>query len=357
MLNKQKGNFYFNTALGVVSPGFEQNDLGFQWMADRINGHLVLGYRWYEPDGIFRSKQVYLSHARSYDFDGNVLSNFIWFRAGGTFTNYYGLNIGGNYSFEGFSKTLTRGGPLVKNPSEWNLWMFANSDSREKIIVSTNANYSLDALGGNNMEASLELEWRPNTKVSFSIGPNYNSGTDPRQWVGNFSDPAAVNTYNTRYVLGKIEQQNLSANIRLSWTFSPALSLQLFMQPFFAVGKYSEFKEIAKSKTLDINYYGQNGSTINYDSENSVYNVDPDGNGPSSGFSFSDPDFNYKSLRGTAVLRWEVLPGSIFYFVWSHNQTNFENPGDFNFSRDFKNLWRADGDNILMVKFSYWLNM
>ena len=357
MLNKQKGNFYFNTALGVVSPGFEQNDLGFQWMADRINGHLVLGYRWYEPDGIFRSKQVYLSHARSYDFDGNVLSNFIWFRAGGTFTNYYGLNIGGNYSFEGFNKTLTRGGPLVKNPSEWNVWMFANSDSREKIIVNTNLWYSRDALDGVGVETSLEVEWRPNTKVSLSIGPSYSSGSDPRQWVGNFSDPTATNTYNTRYVLGKIEQNNLSANIRLSWTFSPTLSLQLFMQPFFAVGKYSEFKEIAKSKTLDINYYGQNGSTINYDSENSVYNVDPDGNGPSNGFSFSDPNFNYKSLRGTAVLRWEVLPGSIFYFVWSHNQTNFENPGDFNFSRDFKNLWRADGDNILMVKFSYWLNM
>lgn len=56
MINKQKGDFYLNAALGLISPGFEYNDLGSQWMADRINGHLVLGYRWFEPDGIFRRK-------------------------------------------------------------------------------------------------------------------------------------------------------------------------------------------------------------------------------------------------------------------------------------------------------------
>jgi hypothetical protein len=146
-------------------------------------------------------------------------------------------------------------------------------------------------------------------------------------------------------------------NIRLNWTFSPTLSLQLFMQPFFAMGNYTNFKELAEPRTYDLTEYGTSGSTISYDANNNLYNVDPDGNGPAQAFTFSNPNFNYKSLRGTAVLRWEVLPGSIFYFVWSHNQTNFENPGDFSLSRDFKNLWNTQGDNIFLVKFSYWLDI
>jgi hypothetical protein len=357
MLNKQKGNFYINSAIGIVSPGFEQNDVGFQWMADRINAHTVIGYRWFEPDSLFRNKFIYVSHARSYNFDGNIISNFLWFNSGGTFTNYYGLYIGGNYSFETNSVTATRGGPLILNPQEWNLWISANSDNRKPIIVNANTSYGKDLFGGYYINGNLSVEWRPNTKLSLSIGPDYTRNLDQRQWVDNFDDVTATATYKTRYVFACIDQHTFSANIRLNWTFTPSLSFQLFMQPFFAVGKYSQFKEVAKPRTLELNRYGENGSTISYNSDNEEYSVDPDGNGPAQKFSFDNPDFNYKSLRGTAVLRYEFLPGSIFYFVWSHNQSNEQNPGDFNFGRDFKNLWGTAGDDIIMAKFTYWLDI
>ena len=34
-----------------------------------------------------------------------------------------------------------------------------------------------------------------------------------------------------------------------------------------------------------------------------------------------------KSLRGTVVLRWEYLPGSLFYFVWTQNRADYANAG------------------------------
>jgi hypothetical protein len=57
------------------------------------------------------------------------------------------------------------------------------------------------------------------------------------------------------------------------------------------------------------------------------------------------------------VLRWEYSPGSVFYFAWSHNKINSENPGGFSFQRDFSNLWNSVADNVLLVKFSYWLDI
>ena len=357
MLNKQNGNFYINSALGLVSPGFEQNDMGYQWMADRINMHTVLGYRWFEPEGIFRSKEVYASYARSFNFEGHTISNFLWYRLGGTFNNYYELYMGGNFNFETYSPTLTRGGPLGINPSSFYYWIYSSSDTREKLYISGEIDFSRNSIGGNYNWMNMSITWKPNTQITFSIGPAFEISKSMQQWVDNFEDATAVNTYGTRYVFATIKQHTLSANIRLNWTFTPTLSLQLFMQPFFAVGDYFDFKELAQPRSLNYNYFGQNGSTINYDSENEEYSVDPDGDGPADKFTFDQPDFNFKSLRGTAVLRWEVLPGSIFYLVWSHNQANYDDPGNFSFARDVKSLWNTQGDNVFLAKFSYWLNM
>ena len=85
--------------------------------------------------------------------------------------------------------------------------------------------------------------------------------------------------------------------------------------------------------------------------------MDPDGAGAAEKFTFGNPNFNFKSLRGNAVLRWELMPGSVFYFVWSHEQADYANAGDFQLKRDFKDLIKADGNDVFMVKFSYWFDI
>ncbi|MGK9476903.1 DUF5916 domain-containing protein [Melioribacter sp. OK-6-Me] len=353
MLNKQHGNFYFNMALGAASPGFEFNDLGFQWLADRLNGHVVIGYRWYEPAKIFREKFIYAAHSRSFDYDGNLLNNFLWFRSGGTFHNYHNIRISGHYSFEKYTKTLTRGGPLAIDPANYSVDISFGTDNRNKIAFDFDYEYSANDAGSNSIELQLEIDWKPTSQINLIFEPEYKFGYETRQWIDAFDDPTATATYNKRYVFGKIKQDVLSANIRLNWTFTPTLSLQLYLQPFLAVGKYSEFKELAQPGTDNfINY-----THFRYDSAENIYYIDPDGEGDAEEISFENPDFNYKSLRGNAVLRWEFVPGSIFYFVWSHNQTNYDYAGNFDFSRDIKSLWKSTGDDIFLVKFSYWINI
>ncbi len=139
----------------------------------------------------------------------------------------------------------------------------------------------------------------------------------------------------------------------MNWLFTPRFSLQAYIQPFISVGAYTNFKELARPGSYDFNLFGEGISTISYDLENEVYTVDPDGPGAAPSFSFNNPEFNYKSLRGTIVLRWEYRPGSTLYVVWTQNRADYANPGDFEFGRDVKNLLRAPGDNIFMIKFTY----
>jgi hypothetical protein len=242
-------------------------------------------------------------------------------------------------------------------PHNYSININAYTDSREKIIFSPYVGFWRDDVGGNENYYGLELTWKPSPQVGLTVGPEYSYVHSKYQWVDNFDDQYATETYNARYVFGELSQQTISANIRLNWIFSPTLSLQLYIQPLFSIGDYTTYKELARPSSMDYNVYGENGSRINYNSEEDEYEVDPDGDGPAEPFTFSNPDFNFKSLRGNLVLRWEYLPGSVFYFAWSHNKVNSDNPGDFNFRRDFGNLWSSVSDNVLLVKFSYWLDI
>lgn len=356
-LNKQKGNFYINTALGIISPGFEYNDLGSQWLADRINGHLVTGYRWYDPDDLFRRKSVYLAYNRNSDYENNVSRSGFYLNSSGEFLNYWGIRMSSSYNFKSVSTSLTRGGPKLNMPSNISFNISAYTDSREKIIISPGVGYWRNDIGSNELGFELDIEWKPSSQISFRFGPQYSSSFVSHQWVGNFADQLATATYNTRYVFANLNQKTLSANIRLNWIFTPTLSLQLYLQPLLAVGDYENYKELTNPPTLTETEYGSEGTLINYNSETMKYTVDPDADGAASPFSFNNPDFNFKSLRGNIVLRWEVLPGSVFYFAWTNSRMNFENPGEFNFKNDFSNLVNSEADDVFLVKFSYWIDI
>jgi hypothetical protein len=140
---------------------------------------------------------------------------------------------------------------------------------------------------------------------------------------------------------------------------SPTLSFQVYIQPFVASGKYTGFKYLKRSKSYDFINYGENGSTLTGDiSENGVinsYTLDPDAGGPAPSQTISNPDFNYISLRGNAVFRWEYLAGSTLYLVWTQTREDVESYGTFRFGRSLNHLFSVKPDNIFMLKISYWL--
>lgn len=358
MLNKQKGNFYVNAALGAMSPGFEHNDLGSQWMANRINSHLVLGYRWYEPDGTFRRKNINLAYNINKEFDGNMLRNGLFMTGSVQFMNYYGLGFNASVNFESTSRTFTRGGPVVKMPGGMSAGFNFNTDSRKEFALFVYGGLSSDQDGSKYFDISTSIDWKPSSQLMISMGPGFSSGNEKHQWVSSFTDVKAVDTYGKRYVYADMKQTTISADIRVNWTFTPELSLQLYLQPYFSVGQYKDFNELKKSRTYDFAYYGKdNNSAVSYDKENETYEVDPDGNGEAAKFAFSNPDFNYKSFRANLVLRWEVLSGSVLYLVWTRDQADFQDAGNFRLGRDFKNLFSQEANNIFMAKFSYWLDI
>jgi hypothetical protein len=352
LINKQRGNFLFNAAVGAISPGFDSTELGFQFMGDMINAHVMVGYRILKPGKLLRSWSLYVFTQQNYDFGGNKIGEqrLILF-SNIQLLNYWTVYFQMSHNPERWNRDLTRGGPLTLNPTYTWFDFNVSSDSRKDLVVSTGGYIFTGKSGDETYLASLSLRWKPNSNISLSVSPSYRYGYGTAQWVTRIDDPLMSDTYGSRYVFANIDQKTLSCTIRLNWIFTPRLSLQAYIQPFIAVGSYRNFKELARPKSYDFNIYGQGASTISLVDD--VYTVDPDGLSPAQPFTIENPDFNYKSLRGTIVLRWEYRLGSILYFVWTQNRSDFANPGDLRFGRDLGNLLKAPGDNIFMVKFTY----
>lgn len=355
-LNKQKGRFLFNTAFGVLSPGFDPNDIGFQHgSSDRINAHLLLGYSWPHPGKVFREFLIFGGPFRNYDFGGNKNWDGVVLILNGQFLNYWAFETLFAYNPQTISNSLTRGGPLAIIPRGFQINFSIFSDSRKPIVLSAFTSLYSRPAEGYSWNGSLSLRWKPRSNISLSFGPEYYVRRSDLQWITRVEDSVMEETFGTRYVFGRIYQRILSSEVRLNWTFTPKLSLQLYLQPLLAVGEYDEFKELAHPRSYEYNFYGEGESTITYGDR--IYTVDPDGPGPASSFSFDDPDFNVKSLRGTMVLRWEYFPGSILYFVWTQNRADDSHTGDFNLRRDLGDLLTAPGDNIFLIKISYRWNI
>ncbi|MBM4166273.1 MAG: carbohydrate binding family 9 domain-containing protein [Ignavibacteria bacterium] len=363
-VNKQKGNWSFNSAVGFISPGFESNDLGFQFRADIINMHIFSGYQWYESDGIFRRKGFNAATFRNYDFDGVQIGEgyFIFYNA--QTLGFWHLN--GNIMMQSasFDNQQTRGGPLFKTTNFYGKKIRISTDSRKEIVVEFGIFAGRSESGGWHVSVESELEWKPSSNISLQITPGFTRDVTMAQWIPEkkfennpVPDSLAQYTFGNRYVFGKLDQTEFSSSIRMDYTFTPKLTLQLYIQPLISVGSYNKFKELKKPATYTFNNYGENGSTISYNAGNDKYTVDPDGSGAAEPFVFSNPNFNFKSLRGNAVLRWEFLPGSTMYLVWTRGSENYDDAGNFSFGRDLKNLLgKPNYENVFLMKFSYWWN-
>lgn len=325
---KMKGNFIFQTALGMISPGFDTNDLGYSRYGNLINGHVVIGYRWLEPTSWYRRIYINVMTSRNFDFDGNRLFSQYYFNGSILFPNYLAVNSSIQFTPEGLDLFTTRGGPIMAYPMYINADFGFDTDNRKNIQLGGNSTYRPYKDGSYYTYNQLALTLKPASSLKLTLSANYMKSLDYRQWVDNVADPAAE--YGYHYVFANLNHKEVSATFRVDWGITPKLSFQCYIQPFLSIGDYSDFKELARAKSYDF---------LPYD------------------YTESNPSFNLKSFKGNFVLRWEYLPGSLLYLVWTQDRTNYDHPGMFDLGKDLKSLFNEDATGIFFVKLSHMLSV
>jgi hypothetical protein len=185
------------------------------------------------------------------------------------------------------------------------------------------------------------------------VSPEWSRERVSNQFVTSVADALAPATFDRRYIFADLEQTELSLATHVNVTFTPSLTLEAFARPFVGSGTFAGFKELARGRAFDFDRYDRVG-TLTRDGRELA--IDPDGVGPADEFQVDDETFTTRSLRGSAVLRWEWRPGSTFFLVWQQQREIEDASGDLRFRRDLRELGRARPDNVFVAKMSWWFN-
>ncbi len=307
------------------------------------------------PGSFYRSMWLLAGGQQQFNFDGDLTDREIQAFAQIEFHNYWEVASFWIHRFAVFDDRLTRGGPVVRRPhSDFGLFQ-VSTDSRRDLVLGLSSSYGCDGEGACDYGAGLDITYRPSSNISIGLSPSFEHGESAAQYVTAVDDPTATLFYGRRYVFADLEQNALSMNTRLNVTVTPTLTLEVFAQPLISSVRYTGFKEFTAPRQVAKSVYGRDMGTITEEEES--YTVDPDGDGPAEPFSFDKPDFNLRSLRGNAVLRWEFRPGSTLFLVWTQSRSDEAPVGDFDFGRDVRALFEADADNIFLLKINYWFQL
>jgi hypothetical protein len=143
--------------------------------------------------------------------------------------------------------------------------------------------------------------------------------------------PIGLYVYDTlnapRYNLfGDRDVDETDLSLRGTITFTRNLSVQFFTQVLLAKGHYANLRELVGSDEL-MPYYSP-----------PAFN----------------PDFNEKTINANLVLRWEYMPGSTFYLVWTQSRFGYNSDYPTTFGDDFRDAFKLPMDNVLLAKITYW---
>ena len=353
-LNRNSGVHQVNSALWGVSPGFDSNDAGFNFNGDRAGFHAVYSWsnpkvtRWARSRALSVAKWYVWNFARETQGDGLHAFGQVQFR------NYWQTFNGVMISRAIQDDRATRGGPLMTRPRFWAAFGGVETDNRKRVTGSLDFEVVKGEDGGSSLFLSAGPKYRPAASLELSVAPTFSRQQLPVQYVNTFEDPVVTSTFGSRYVFGTLDHKEFSLQTRVNYVLSPKLSLQVYAQPLVSVGDYGDFKELARPRSYDFIRYGVDQGSLDYDALRRRYTVEPgDGGAP---FDFDDPDFNFKSLRLNAILRWEWRPGSAMYVVWTEQREDFDRPGQFTLGRDMGSLFRADPDDVILFKVAYWFS-
>ena len=196
----------------------------------------------------------------------------------------------------------------------------------------------------------MEIQYRPLDFLQISLSPNFYLENSSVIYI----ETVDLENGQKRYIASGIKQEFTSLDLRINLSITPDLSIQFWGQPFLFSGDYSDYKKVVDAGNKDImaQYYSFSTDEINYDGKADIYNVDENVDGQTD-YSFENPDFSFFEFRSNLVLRWEYIPGSTAYLVWSQGRTGDHPDGRFSLNKNIERLSMLKASNTFLLKFSY----
>lgn len=307
-----------------TSKGYNINDVGFFRRPNDYgsNGEIV-----YRDDEVTSWKRIYnvgVGYHYRYNFDGAELFHAYQLEGYIMLPSFWEINVGGSLNLGKYDDRETRGNGLFRRAESRSVALAVESDPREPVVGILSMDASGDARNGSTFRAAVQTEFKLATSVTLTLLVENNNQSRQLAWVTNLVDP--VVSPDLISIVGERTTKQWDFTMRGSFIFARDLTLQAYLQVFFAKGRYENFMRMTA----------------------------PDQFVP---YAFTWPDFNRLSLNSNLVLRWEYLPGSTLFLVWSQARDGDYGSYGTSLGDDFGNVLSLPMSNVLLLKVSYWFSM
>ena len=355
-LNKNGGaHWLWEAGFNAESPGLELNDLGRLSGADDIDTWANLRYRENRVGRWLRNYAIgtYVNQGYNFGWERQYTEGDLTFDT--QLKNFTNVSLDLHPWLSSENDNLTRGGPSMRTGGGLSESISINTNGASNVQAGLNGSYSANTRAGWGWSVGTSLQVRTGGRWQFSISPGYTQTRPVRQYIATLArGDRGTATYGNRYVFSRIRQSQLSTQLRLNYSFTPDLSLEIYAEPFAASGRFSHFGELAAPGSADLRLYGRDGTTVTRQVDaagHATYAV-TDG---ADQFSIARDDYNVVNFNSNVVLRWEWRPGSTFFFVWQQNRSGFDPGGELVGARRFFDSFSAQGTDYLAAKVTYWI--
>jgi len=344
------GNWRYEGGVIWRSPELELNDVGFLRQADLIKQYLEVSRLFLKPTNFYRRMRLELEQYTTFDFEGNYNRIQYQFEGFINYKNNWWTEVGAAHKPRIFSNTVLRGGPRWRWSNENFGYLFFGSDQRKKF------NFTLGYVNSQAAENNFSLEryvmrfrYQPFDAFSLSAEIEYEENPNKTQYVDEVSFNGTP-----RYITANIDQRTFATSLRFNYSLNPNLSIQFYGQPFISRGTYTDFNYVNNpiAEKLDDRITVYNANQISRINNSGSYFVDEnlDGN---TDYEIEDPDFSFVQFRSNLVMRWEYIPGSEIFLVWSKGVTGFGDPMDSLGNNLDAQILNQEMDNTFLIKVTY----
>jgi len=286
---------------------------------------------------IFRAHRLNFNYWYNENLDGYRGTNGGNINGSITFANNWWVNAGVGRDGSKYDDRETRGNGLFHINHNYRGWFNLGTNSSRKFSLEFNFHHDNERDGFFYLY-SLCADYKMLTNFELSLGIEHRINRDVDYWIGSqhrvdtiYSD---IDPQEGLPVFGKLDNNDVDITLRSTYTFRRNMTIQLYSQFYISTGEYDTFRKLTNPYELE-----------DVDEEN--YYID-----------YGRGDFNYKALNLNVVFRWEYLPGSTLYLVWTQARNRYDTDyGDFDFSRDFSNILDLPQTNTFLIKANYWWNI